>query len=351
MIAALLALAPALPLHWASDRELAKSRDTWLLIVLGVGGIWYLKTDAPWLALMATWFSLRWRSQDLVKHLVTWCGIGGSWHLLRGLPPLAWDWLPYIWTAILLVHVGLVLDQKLRKGIGRPWGVLGSPPICAMVLALLGPFAFATHWTLALPLLAGLWLTSSWLAVLATLVGTVVLFPALILPAGVTMAVIGMIIALELARYHRGVARGADGQVIRRWLDWMPRGRSVDGFRVRVNVWRVVWHVWRQEGLWRWVKGRGPGMMNPAMQRWSFRYDVKLAEGDAFNDPLQHVHEYGLLGLLALAAFCWPILGHLQWGDPYSAAWIVGIVLSLGHWPMRWPTTGVMWLAIGARLA
>ena len=350
MTALLLALVPALRLKWVSDRELANSRDIWLLAVLALGAV-VLWPSAPWLSLMALWFLLNWRSQDLVPSLVTWAAIGASWALLRGLPEWAWTYLPYTWTAILLAHVALLLHQRIYKGVGRPWGVLGSPPCCAMILALLGPFALATHGILAVPLGVGLWLTSSWLAILATLVGVVVLVPALVWPATMTLAVTVALLAYELSRYPLGIRRDTSGQVVRRPIDIMPRGRSMDGIRVRLRVWIVLAHVWREAGWRKVLRGHGPGTYQRSAKRWSFRYDLALPEGDAFNDALQHIHEYGALGGLAILAFCWPIVDHLRLSDLYSAAWVVGVVLSLGHWPMRWPSTALVFLTASARLA
>ena len=61
-------------------------------------------------------------------------------------------------------------------------------------------------------------------------------------------------------------------------------------------------------------------------------------------------HEYGLVGLLAVLAFAWRIGSHLTLGDPWSAAWLAGAVMSFGHWPMRHTTLGVTFLAISARV-
>lgn len=318
------------------------------MAVLAAGTI-ALIPFAPWLSCLGAWFLLRWRSSAVLPSLITWAGIGATWWLLRSLPELAWTLLPYAWAGLALAHVTWIVLQRLKTKMPRPWGVLASPPCCAMVIALLAPFALALHWSLAVPLAVGLWLTSSWLAILATLIALPVLFPVLTYFVYAWVVVLVAALILELRRRPAG----AEGSTLvdRRVWDFMPRGRSLDGLRVRANVWRVIWAVWRHEGWWAWVKGRGPYTLNPAMQRWAYRYNVPLPEGDAFNDGLQHVHEYGLLGLTAIALFCWPVVIHLRLGDPWSAAWIVGAILSLGHWPMRWPTTGVVWLAVSARLA
>ena len=79
------------------------------------------------------------------------------------------------------------------------------------------------------------------------------------------------------------------------------------------------------------------------------RFDLELTWGEGFNELLHFYYEYGLLGVAAIAAFCWPVVQKLNMGDPWSAAWIVGVVLSLGHWPFR-HTFALVWLAVGAYL-
>lgn len=131
-------------------------------------------------------------------------------------------------------------------------------------------------------------------------------------------------------------------------LEWTPRGHSLD-------PWRARWHTWRALILAGWrdgsfLAGAGPGTVERTLQRYSAARRVATCAGAAFNEPLQIAYEYGAFGVLALFLFCAQVVPHLRPGDPWSAAWLIGAVLSLVHWPIRLPTTGLVWLAISAKL-
>lgn len=131
-------------------------------------------------------------------------------------------------------------------------------------------------------------------------------------------------------------------------LEWTPRGHSLAPLWARWHTWRaLVLAGWRDGAF---LAGAGPLATERTIQRYSAGKRVPTCAGAAFNEPLQIAYEYGLLGVLAMALFCLPILPHLRPGDPWSAAWLIGVVLSLFHWPLRLPTTGLVWLAISAKL-
>ena len=131
--------------------------------------------------------------------------------------------------------------------------------------------------------------------------------------------------------------------LVRRWLEYTPRGDSLDPLICR-------WHAARAlvSGL-TW-QGAGPGATEKAIQRYAAIHRLTVPFGPAFNEPLQFVYEYGIAGALALALFCWPIVTRLHAHDPWSAAWVIGAVLTLGHWPCRLPQVGLVWLAISAKV-
>ena len=108
----------------------------------------------------------------------------------------------------------------------------------------------------------------------------------------------------------------------------------------------LIWH----EGGARWLLGAGPLTMEPALLRWGSRYDLELCWGEGFNELLHFWYEYGLLGVAAVGAFLWRVAPHLELRDPWSAAWVVGVVLTLAHWPFRHTAIGLPWLAISAYL-
>ena len=134
-----------------------------------------------------------------------------------------------------------------------------------------------------------------------------------------------------------------------RLLEWTPRGDSVDGWRARWVVTRLLVAEWWHGGH-RWL-GQGPGSASKAVRLWSSRQRMELPNGEAHNDPLQVLYEMGLVAMLALIAFVAPILLNLRVGDPWASAWLAGAVLSLGHWPWRHPVLGLMLLVISAKLA
>ena len=132
----------------------------------------------------------------------------------------------------------------------------------------------------------------------------------------------------------------------RRLFEWVVRGDTLDSLVARWRGWVLIWHHGRE----RWVLGHGPGSLEPALLRWGTRYDHELCWGEGFCEILQIFYEYGNVGVLAVLAFVWRVGMHLNLSDPWSAAWLVGAVLSLGHWPLRHVSIGLVWLAISAKL-
>ena len=128
----------------------------------------------------------------------------------------------------------------------------------------------------------------------------------------------------------------------------LPRSGTLAPERLRLWVMGVLWtELWRDRT---WLWGKGDGALERDLRRWSVRAGMNNPMTEAHMDVLQAWYEYGLLGALAAVAFVAQIAPHLRWGDPWSAAWVMGAVFTLGHWPCRHPALGVTWLAIGARV-
>ena len=327
------AAAPLLPLDYVSGRLLAHARSLWLLGVLTVGIVWVAQTEL-WLALIGLCFLARWpRHPDppsLLPSLTQWVAVGASWGLLLHVPRGAWPWIAWAWLAAAGWQCVQILNNRFRHG-GRQKGSLGSPVITALYLALVSPFCPWWGW----PLLgAGLGLISSVLALVGVGVGLVWLYP-LTWPLAGILTLLGAILWLWSPSL-----RG------RRLLEWTPRGDTLDSVIARWRGWRLICH----HGTERWLLGHGPGTMEPSLLRWGSRYDMELTWGEGFNESLQVYYEYGALGILAVLAFCWRVGTHLTVGDPWSAAWLVGGVLTMGHWPLRHASLGLTFLAISARL-
>ena len=135
---------------------------------------------------------------------------------------------------------------------------------------------------------------------------------------------------------------------MRRWLELTPRGDSLDPLWARWYALQALWWGLRQERAW--LTGAGPGSTTALLQQWSAATGKGVPSGAAFNEPAQLVYEYGLLGALAIATLCWQVIPHLAPDDPWAAAWVIGVALSLTHFPFRLPMVGIPWLAITAKL-
>lgn len=131
------------------------------------------------------------------------------------------------------------------------------------------------------------------------------------------------------------------------WLKYLPRDDSFDPLFGRWWAIRCAWLALRS-GAWRW--GVGPTGTERLLQRFSASRQVAVPSGALFNEPLQLVLEYGWLGALAIATLLWQVLPHLRPGDPWSAAWVIAVVLSGTHFNLRLPMTGIPWLAITVKL-
>lgn len=336
-------LVPLNAITMVATRELATARDRWLLAVLTLVTVWLAwQPGLLWLALIALWHLARWRDPALLGSVVMWAAIGATWALLRSLPPWAFDVIAWGWVAGAVGQVGFCLwswrvtDWSVikRPSLGRRVkGTLGSPVLTAFYFTLTAPF---TPWWLWPMLGVGFYLTCSWSALIGLAVAGAWMWPLTALPVaagGLAVAMLG---------WWSPVVRG------QRLLEWLPRGDSVDGWLTRWTLTRLLlWHWWT--GGHRWL-GHGPQSTTRQARLWGSRTGVELPNGEGHCDIAQTVYEMGLLGAFAMLAFGWPILSRLTIGDPWSASWIALIVISLGHWPLRHPILGLMFLVISARL-
>lgn len=329
-------LLPANPIRVVARPEMAAARDRWLRALLLLGGAWLATRGEVWLAVLAIWVLCRWRDIGLHPTLVFWASVGATWGLLRTLSASAFEWIAWGWLVIAAAHVMLCVQTWYRNGAKitrRGKGLLGSPVLTSFLFVLVAPLCPWWGW----PVLAvGLLVTCSWTAFLA--LGVVALW---MIPSHAPFVVVP-ILAAALLRAWNPTIRG-----VRLW-EWTPRGDSLDAVTERLTMSRLLlWGWWT--GQHRWL-GLGPGTAERAGQQWGSRCRVTLPVGEAHNDPLQALYEYGLVGAVAMIAFVVPILLQLRLGDPWSAAWVAGAVISLVHWPWRHPALGLMLLAISARL-
>ena len=178
----------------------------------------------------------------------------------------------------------------------------------------------------------GLYLTWSWLALIGVAVGMMVMYPAWAwLPAVTSFVTLGV--------WFLSWARGI------KLFEWTPRGDSFDSVVNRLIVWVLIVRGWWQGPRW---LGRGPYSLEPELRRWSSRCWIELPNGEACQDGLQHLYEYGVVGMVALGCFLWRLSGGLGPGDPWSAALVAGLTMSLGHYPFRQPAIALVILTCAA---
>ena len=323
--------APALPITQVSPTQLERVRDWVLLSILGIGSLW-LWTSAPWLSVMGLWFMAQWRTEVSMPAVLLWVAIGALWFLLREIPSDWWSWIAWGWLAVAGWQIGVVMIRRWRLG-GRQKGTLGTPVITALFLALISPFCPWWGWPV---LILGLGLTWSWLAFLGVGIGMIWLAPR----SSILVALASAGVAL-LWWWNPQVGRW-------KLLEWNPRGDSLDPWIGRWAVWRIIPAELTRERAW--VFGLGPGTLDQRLMEWGSRGSPFVPPTEAHCDPLQHLWEYGLVGLVAAGLFIAPIVPRLRFGDPWSAAWLVGLVLSLGHWPFRNPLIGPVWMGMSAYL-
>jgi hypothetical protein len=177
----------------------------------------------------------------------------------------------------------------------------------AGLLAVALPFAVSAHWLLAAPLALGLWITRSVTGIGAALVGLVVLRPTFI----------GL--ALWLA-------------VVAVWMRHRrPPGALTDTTRARL----LSWHSLLRDLSWR---GHGSVRGRLGLAAAHIRSDGRAMDGGpARNEPLELVYEYGLPGVLAVAAVlaCAVTIWRPRWHDPVTAAAASAAVVVCGTSPFR----------------
>lgn len=334
------ALAPALPISMISQTEIVKIRDWWILATLALGAVALAWHGEVWLALMALWFLCRWRGPELLPSLVTWAAIAACWFMLRGLPLWVWTYLPWGWLAVAAGHVGWCAviawmvpspyERRAIFGLWRTKASQGSPAITAIYFALVSPFCPWWGW----PILAlGLYLTWSWLAFIGVAVGLGVLYPAWALWIGLGLG------AVLLAWWVS-------------WLfeidlfEWTPRGDSFDSVTARLLVWGLLVKAWWQGPRW---LGRGPYSVDQDLRRWMARAPIETPTGEASVELLQHLYEYGLLGIGAVGVLGVSLWSRLHTGDAWTAALVAGSVMSWGHYALtRQPAVGLTFFTIAA---
>ena len=354
LVAFLAAIIPFNAVPIVTNQAMAQARDRWLLCVLALTVLWLVVTGTYWLALMGLWFVLEWprRGSTLLEHMVPWIAIGASWFMLRAIPDWCWEYIAEAWVVAAIWQSWLCVwnywrmewpkDNRPRLG-NRTKGSFGSPVLTGIALSAMVPLSPVWLFPLVLP---GVYLTFSFTCLLGISIGLAWMYPPTTLPLFLGLLVLTL--SMLFAKRQEYDVVGKANWRNQRLMEWSPRGDSVDGWGARLILDRLVWAELWGHRQWR---GFGPGTVTDKARQWGSRANRELLSGEVHHDALQHVYEYGVIGALAIVAFVVPIAMHLRVGDPFSAAWLVLLVVSMIHWPARHPALGLMWLAISARLA
>lgn len=229
------------------------------------GAVW-IGTKAPWWAVMVTLYAL--------------VGMG-------------------------VVQTALVLYQRAYR---RPvTGTLGQHTKVGIYLAILSPLSVRVVDSPALALLFGVGVVAcrSFTAAAAWGVGMLVVEPRWA-PAIVLLALAGL--AARSLKFSHG--RWKFRSVIK---TWRARPGVQEG---RLLVWRLTLRDLRG---WAWLVGYGPGSFATRMVRTQQWANVQEFFRSAHNDYLEHLYEYGLIGVLAAVWWLWRF-GGLEFTDPLSGA-------------------------------
>jgi len=327
MITFAAAVAPLLPIRVIAARYIDQARDWWLYGLAWIAAVLVL-TYEPALGLIAMAALLHWRTHAQLPSVLTWAGILAVWFLVQSLPLAAHAPISWGWRVLAIGQVAFAVAQR-RHGM-EVKGTLGSRIMLAPFLALVLPFASPWEW----PAYAiGLWLTCSWLAILAVGVGGALRYPE---TASATAATLVVLVALFAIPWTR-----------RRLIDQTPRGSSLDGLVTRWATWTTLARLWYRWPVWLIGKGpNGPGVAESTerdLEREWVRWRQVLLPSPCHCEPLELAYTYGLLGIAAMGLLAWRLAPHLALGDPWTASVLTGVVLSLGSSPFRVAPVGLTW--------
>lgn len=249
------------------------------------------------------------------------------------------------WQCIVLVDDATHRPTASTKGLHLYNGTFGQRTLVAAYLALtlplvslIGREAPIIGWAILAAYVWGLGITSSWLALIAGIVGCGWLVPASLWVTGPVLLAGAASLGWAEWRHAHGGARIAPG------LAWTTRSDSIDTIKCRLLTWAIMLAHLRALLPF----GRGPGETVRDLLRWDSRYKLTLIHGYAHNEPLQLMYEHGVLGAAAIACLVWRIAPHLVVGDPWSAATLTGAVLACGTIVCRVAPLGMAWLVIAA---
>jgi len=327
---------PVVSVRFIAARYLDAARDVWLLALAWLAAILTAATVSLPLGLMACAVTLRWRSWHQLPAVMTWAGIIATWAIVQHLPASAIEWLPIGWRLAMLWMLGFAFVQRWNGFEVK--ATTGSRVLLAALIVLVWPFTAWYEWPIYA---AGIWLTSSWIALAALLVAIAVKYPVLAPYVAICAA---LVVAMFLIPWTRLTL-----------IDHTPRGGSLDGLRMRWRTWSAMVRVTRRWPYW--LVGFGPSPANrvgDSLEHALALESVRLSAGEGQDhsiatspthcEPLELACTYGVLAVVAMGLFGWQLWQRVVFGDAWSACALAGVVLSLATIPARAVPVGVVWL-------
>jgi hypothetical protein len=119
------------------------------------------------------------------------------------------------------------------------------------------------------------------------------------------------------------------------------RGHPRDSFAGRVRIWRLIWEGWRHD-TWRGrLFGHGHWAFGRSARWWHAQSLIQDLYAHAHQDAIQGLLEYGAVGMGAILLAVGLLTRTMTLGDPWTAAVVTGLVVSLNQFTLHLPHTGL----------
>lgn len=316
----------------------ASIRATWYgacatAVVLLVG--W----QEPGLGLLLAVVWSQWRDSRHLPQVMAFGTLAGFYLLVQHEAAIFAAWLPLVLIVLCALQwpmVARMMVPEYRRhgtmpgGRLREWarGTLGNRVFVGGLAAITLPLA---PWPLVLVPAFTIALSCAWTGLVAGLVGWLIVYwPGLSPAHRATVGLVGLVMAVVIGM--------------------LLRDRPWDSLRQRVTIWRVALQWWWAAGWRTRLLGFGYHGWSHESQWWSMQRVTPEHFHQAHNDLVQHVFEWGLLGLLAVAVWLGRLGAHAAWGDPVTGAFVAALLTALIQFPCRVPSIGIPMLAVAALL-